>query len=58
MTQQTWNKCDECGKFISYESFLDGTATRVLVTPESLCTHETWSTLCSIHSSPTKKLPS
>ena len=45
----TWNKCDECGKFIAYEDFVDGKATRELVTPESLYSHETYLTLCKEH---------
>jgi len=47
-----WNKCDVCGRFISYEDFAYGTATNTLVTPESLTTYETWETLCPKHIKP------
>jgi hypothetical protein len=45
-----WNRCDECGRFIPLRDFADDKATRRLIAPESLYTHETWETLCRDHS--------
>ena len=45
-----WNRCDECGRFISYHDFFVGSATHTEITPESLLTFETWETLCKKHS--------
>ena len=44
-----WNKCDKCGRFISFEDFDNGSAIRVLVTPDSEFTAETYETLCKEH---------
>lgn len=50
MPRDPWNRCDECGRFIPLAAFLPGGgAARVLVTPESLVTFETWDTLCPKH---------
>jgi hypothetical protein len=43
-----WNKCDACGRFISFDEFEAG-AIRRLVYPDSDYTRETWETLCSAH---------
>jgi hypothetical protein len=47
--RDAWNRCCECGKFVSYQDILDGKATHILVTPESLVTRETFETLCRKH---------
>ena len=41
-----WNKCDECGKFISFSAFDSGKAKRRLVTPSSHFSREEYETLC------------
>ena len=40
----TWNKCDFCGKFISYEDLDSGKAVRCLDTPDSDYSQETYKT--------------
>jgi hypothetical protein len=45
---KTWNRCDECGKFIAHKDFDDG-ATRELISPDSEYSMETWETLCKKH---------
>lgn len=45
-----WNRCDCCGQFISLAAFVDGSASRVLLTPDSHFTRETYQTLCGKHS--------
>lgn len=45
-----WNRCDDCGKFISYKDFDEGKAVRVLLTPDSEFTREEYETLCKEHS--------
>lgn len=40
-------KCDSCGRFVCVESLADGTAKRVLLTPDSEFTREEWETLCA-----------
>jgi len=42
MLSQPWNRCDECGRFISYADFANKRAFRVLVTPDSLLSREEW----------------
>lgn len=49
MREPPWNRCDECGKFIALDDFGDGGAVRVLVTPDSEYTSETFKTLCAKH---------
>jgi hypothetical protein len=41
-----WNRCDVCGKFISYKDLDDGLAVRHMKTPDTHFTAETWETLC------------
>ena len=48
MKRDIWNKCQECGKFIAYEDFLNG-AINKLDTPESDLSEETYITLCVKH---------
>ncbi len=45
---RNWNRCDVCGRFIALDDFGNG-AVRVLVTPESDRSHETYDTLCKQH---------
>jgi hypothetical protein len=42
---------------VSYQDILDGKATHILVTPESLVTHETFETLCKQHAVPKSEPP-
>ncbi len=49
MKKDIWNRCNVCGRFVSYQDILDGKASHVLVTPESLKTRETFETLCKEH---------
>ncbi len=44
-----WNRCDVCGRFISYQDFDSGLAVRHMKTPDSHFTAETWETLCRDH---------
>lgn len=44
-----WNRCDVCGKFISYADFDSGRAVRFMKTPDSHYTAETYETLCGDH---------
>jgi CRISPR/Cas system-associated protein Cas10 (large subunit of type III CRISPR-Cas system) len=44
-----WNRCDVCGKFISFADFESGKALRIMVTPDSDYTAETFETLCRDH---------
>ncbi len=44
-----WNRCDVCGRFISYQDFDDGLAIRYMKTPDSHYTAETYVTLCREH---------
>lgn len=41
-----WNRCDYCGKFISYKDFENESAMRSLIFSDSYLTEETWDTLC------------
>jgi len=42
---EKWNRCDICGKFISYEEFSTGKATSQMVLPDSPFTRETHETV-------------
>jgi hypothetical protein len=55
MNKDPWNRCDECGRFIAYQDFVDGLATNRLVMPESLVTRETFEVLCKDHARETPK---
>lgn len=39
-----WNRCDRCGRFIGLNEFVAGTAVRVLLTPDSHYSKETYDT--------------
>ena len=54
MNSKKWNKCDICGKFISYSDFESGEATNTLITPDSELTSEEYQTLCKKHKGGTK----
>lgn len=45
----TWNRCDECGKFIPYRDFENGAARHELLLPDSEFSIETYGTLCKDH---------
>jgi hypothetical protein len=45
-----WNRCDECGRFISMVDFDKG-AVRRFVCPDSELTRESYETLCVKHAS-------
>ncbi len=50
MTKEApWNKCDVCGKFISFDDLDKGLAVRDMIYPDSELTRETWETLCKEH---------
>ena len=51
MSEDKWNKCDVCGRFIAIDDFGRG-AVRLLVTPDSEFTKETYETLCRLHFKP------
>lgn len=40
-----WNKCEGCGQFIAFSDF-DAGARRVMVTPDTEFTAESYETLC------------
>ena len=44
-----WNRCDVCGRFISYHDFNTAMAVRYMKTPDSHYTAETYVTLCKDH---------
>ena len=52
MTNEAWNRCDACGKFIALKDFDKG-ATRNIVSHDSEAAgtyyHETYETLCKKH---------
>ena len=48
--KHVFNRCDVCGQFISYSDFEKEIATRVMLTPDSELTTETYETLCRKHS--------
>ena len=37
-----WNRCNICGRFISYKDFVNGKAVNKLITPSSLFTDESY----------------
>jgi len=43
---KSWNRCDVCGRFISYNAFDCGFAVRKMVTPDSGNSAEDYVTLC------------
>lgn len=47
-----WNKCQECGRLISYDDIQSGKATHTMLTPDSDVSYESWETLCRDHSKP------
>ena len=44
-----WNKCDICGKFISFKDFQQNMAIRNLKTPDSDWSFEEYATRCKDH---------
>jgi hypothetical protein len=49
MIHDTWNKCQECGRFISYQDFADNNAIHRMLEPDSDLGVEKWETLCFKH---------
>jgi hypothetical protein len=47
MGHKPWNRCDRCGRFISYDDFSSERATRVLNLPDSAYSSEEFHTLCA-----------
>ncbi len=47
---EIWNRCDECGQFIPFKDFENGSARKEMMTPLSEFTHEEYETLCRKHS--------
>lgn len=47
MKKKQWNRCDYCGKFISFSDLDSGKASRKLVTPDSYLSKEEYETVCS-----------
>lgn len=41
---EIWNKCDYCGRFIGLDEFSDKPADRILVSPDTEFTVETYET--------------
>ena len=52
MSQDVWNKCQDCGRFISYDDLLDGKAVHRMLEPDSEFGGEKWETLCGNHYAP------
>lgn len=46
---EPWNRCDVCGRFISFNDFDCGNAVRKMITPDSHLSHEDYMTLCETH---------
>lgn len=42
--KKPWNKCDFCGKFISYDEFRNESAIRQMITPDSDYSEEEYET--------------
>lgn len=47
--REIWNRCDVCGRFISYNALDCGNAVRKMVTPDSAYSAEEYETLCEQH---------
>ena len=45
----SWNRCDDCGRFIPLDDFVDGLASHKLLAPDSDLGTEQWETLCRRH---------
>ena len=52
--KKLWNKCDICGKLISFSDFQEKKASRMLTTPDSHYSLEEYETLCVKHNKKTK----
>lgn len=49
MKRELWNRCDICGRFISFSDIENGLAVRELDTPDTHFTPEAYETLCREH---------
>ena len=54
MNDNCWNRCDKCGKFISYDDFSCG-AMRIMILPDSDYSQETYETFCIKHAEKEKQ---
>ena len=52
MSDKAWNRCDICGKFIPIKDFDLGKARRVMTTPDSDFSSESYETTCKKRSTP------
>ena len=50
-----WNRCQECGRFISFADLDSGRARHQMITPDSDVSHEAYETLCRDHADQTVK---
>jgi CRISPR/Cas system-associated protein Cas10 (large subunit of type III CRISPR-Cas system) len=57
MSDKPWNRCEVCGRFISYDDIEDDKAIHRMITPDSDMSCEEFETLCSKHYKPMSKLP-
>jgi hypothetical protein len=44
--ERPWNRCDNCGKLVAFVEFWGGKAARLLATPDSDYSVETYCTIC------------
>ena len=44
-----WNRCMECGRFISFDDLADGKALHQMLEPDSDLGVEKYETLCKLH---------
>ena len=51
-----WNKCDVCGRIISYADLESGKAIHNMKTPDSDVSFESWETLCRDHYQPNAEM--
>jgi hypothetical protein len=48
-SRKKWNRCDYCGRFISYDDLFRGKAIRRIDTEDTEFSSENYITLCEIH---------
>lgn len=49
MSRISPERCDYCGRFIAYADFHNDSAWHEMITPDSHCSREVWSSLCRKH---------
>ena len=47
INRNPWNRCQECGRFVSFHDLSEGKALYQELTPSSYYTFETWELVCS-----------